>query len=561
MIQFAIGNDDFGMIRRKGFHFVDKTGFIQELLARSGELVTLLTRPRRFGKTLNLSMLQHFFAESVRGEPTRALFDGLKITQDNTCMAHQGKYPVIFLSLKAVKTGSFEEARGSLSVLLRELYEHYRYLTETPSFTSSAREAFDRIVNLQATDAELHFSLLQLCRWLREYHGVNPWVLIDEYDTPIQTAYLKGYYEPMIAFMQAFLGNTLKTNPYLERAVLTGILRISKESLFSDMNNVKVCTIFSDAYSAHFGFTEIEVTELLVKTGLEAQGQAIKNWYNGYLCGNTTLYNPWSIINCLSEKGALQPYWVQTGGTAMIQDLLARADALVKTCFEDLLAGKTISARISEHLAFGLFGEDLDSVMSLLLAAGYLKAISRTQEMAEWLCELAIPNQEVRAVYQTCVVKWFTAQGQENRYRGLLQALTEGDVRTFTREMKQFFEYTVSYFDTSQQQPEKFYHGLVLGMIISLAKTHTIESNRESGVGRYDVIIIPHDLSKPGVVLEFKVTFDDETMEAAALEALQQIKDKRYAATLYQHRVTRVLALALAFSGKQVQILSEWLSE
>ncbi|OGT67026.1 MAG: hypothetical protein A3J38_05500 [Gammaproteobacteria bacterium RIFCSPHIGHO2_12_FULL_45_9] len=549
------------MIRRKGFHFVDKTGFIQELLARSGELVTLLTRPRRFGKTLNLSMLQHFFAESVHGEPTRPLFNGLKITQDNACMAHQGKYPVIFISLKAVKTGSFEEARGSLAVLLQELYENYQYLTETTSFTSSSKETFDRILNLQATDAELHFSLLRLCRWLRDYHGVNPWVLIDEYDTPIQTAYLKGYYEPMIAFMQAFLGNTLKTNPYLERAVLTGILRVARESLFSDMNNVGVYTLFNDEYSEHFGFTEPEVNALLEQTGFISQGTAIKTWYNGYLCGDTTLYNPWSIICCLSRKGALQPYWVQTGGTAMIQDLLAHADASVKTCFEDLLSGKTISARISEHLAYGLFGEDIDAVMSLLLAAGYLKAISRTQDIAEWVCELAIPNQEVLAVYRTCVVKWFAAQGQENRYRGLLRALTEGDVRTFTREMKQFFEYTVSYFDTSHQQPEKFYHGLVLGMIISLTKTHTIESNRESGVGRYDVILIPHDLNQPGVVLEFKVTFDDETMEAAALEALQQIKDKRYAATLYQRRVTRVLALALAFSGKQVTILSEWLSE
>ena len=375
MIQFAIGNDDFGDIRRNNFVFVDKTGFIQEILARRGEKVTLITRPRRFGKTLNLSMLQHFFAESVHGEPTRPLFDGLKITQDNPCMAHQGKYPVIFLSLKAVKTGSFEEARGSLSVLLRELYKQYRYLI--PSLTVSDHAAFDRILNLQATDAELQFSLLQLCQLLHEYHGVNPWVLIDEYDTPIQTAYLKGYYEPMIAFMQAFLGNTLKTNPYLERAVLTGILRVARESLFSDMNNVGVYTLFNDEYSEHFGFTEPEVNALLEQTGFISQGTAIKTWYNGYLCGDTTLYNPWSIICCLSRKGALQPYWVQTGGTAMIQDLLAHADASVKTCFEDLLSGKTISARISEHLAYGLFGEDIDAVMSLLLAAGYLKAISR----------------------------------------------------------------------------------------------------------------------------------------------------------------------------------------
>ena len=364
----------------------------------------------------------------------------------------------------------------------------------------------------------------------------------------------------MIAFMQAFLGNTLKTNPYLERAVLTGILRISRESLFSDMNNVGVYTLFNEEYSEHFGFTEPEVNVLLEQTGFTSQGTVIKAWYNGYMCGDTTLYNPWSIICCLSRKGALQPYWVQTGGTAMIQDLLARADSSVKICFEDLLAGRTISARISEHLAYGLFGASLDAVMSLLLSAGYLKALSRTQEAAKWRCELAIPNQEVLAVYQTCVMTWFESQGQETRYEGLLLALTEGNVQLFTQEMKRFFEHTVSYFDTSHQQPEKFYHGLVLGMMISLAKTHTLESNRESGGGRYDVMLTPHDLTKPAVVMEFKVTFDDETMEIAANKALQQIKDKRYAATLYQRRATRVLALALAFSGKQVTILSEWLS-
>ena len=560
MIQFAIGNDDFGMIRRKGFHFVDKTGFIQELLARRGELVTLLTRPRRFGKTLNLSMLQHFFAESVQGEPTRPLFDGLKITQDKPCMVHQGKYPVIFLTLKGIKATNFQQALADCAVMLRGLYKAHSYLQHSPALEPDDQRLFIRTLDKTTSQSEMQTALLDLCRLLHQHHGVNPWVLIDEYDTPIQTAYLKGYYEPMIAFMQAFLGNTLKTNPYLERAVLTGILRISRESLFSDMNNVGVYTLFNEEYSEHFGFTEPEVNVLLEQTGFTSQGTVIKAWYNGYMCGDTTLYNPWSIICCLSRKGALQPYWVQTGGTAMIQDLLARADSSVKICFEDLLAGRTISARISEHLAYGLFGASLDAVMSLLLSAGYLKALSRTQEAAKWRCELAIPNQEVLAVYQTCVMTWFESQGQETRYEGLLLALTEGNVQLFTQEMKRFFEHTVSYFDTSHQQPEKFYHGLVLGMMISLAKTHTLESNRESGGGRYDVMLTPHDLTKPAVVMEFKVTFDDETMEIAANKALQQIKDKRYAATLYQRRATRVLALALAFSGKQVTILSEWLS-
>jgi hypothetical protein len=324
---------------------------------------------------------------------------------------------------------------------------------------------------------------------------------------------------------------------------------------------VGVYTLFNEEYGEHFGFTEPEVMDLLVKTGLESQELAVKAWYNGYLCGETTLYNPWSIINCLSKKGNLQPYWVQTGGTAMIQDLLARADESVKVYFEDLLSGKTIQARISEHLAYGLFGESVDAVMSLLLAAGYLKAISRMQDAAEWICELAVPNREVLGVFQSCILHWFASQGQQGRYEGVLKALTTGDVRTFTREMKLFLERTVSYFDASQQEPEKFYHGFVLGMVVSLSKTHTIESNRESGAGRYDVVLVPHDLTQPGVVMEFKVTYEDETLQEASEQALQQIKEKQYAASLYQRRITRVLALGLAFSGKQVAIQSEWLAE
>src|SRR3990167_6169220 len=559
MLQFAIGNDDFGEIRQKGFVFVDKSGLIQELLSRAGDKVTLITRPRRFGKTLNISMLHHFLAATVSGEPTHSLFEGLQITHDSSCMAHQGQYPVICFSLKGIKATSFESAVQDTGTCLRTLYKQYEYLLTSPTLSQDDHRLFYRIVNLEATHANINLSLQELSRWLHAYHGVKPWILIDEYDTPIQTAYLEGYYNDMIKLMQKFLGNALKTNAHFERAVLTGIVRASQESLFSDLNNVGVYTLFNEEYSENFGFTESEVSELLVQTGLVTQGPVIKDWYNGYLCGNTTLYNPWSIINCLSRKGSLQPYWVQTGGTAMIQDLLARADRSVKTHFEDLLSGKPIQMRISEHLAFGFLGGGLNAVMSLLLAAGYLKAISRTQERTKWLCSLQIPNHEVMTVFEECVLQWFASKNQQERYEGLLQALIIGDARTFTREMKLFFERTVSYFDASQQQPEKFYHGFVLGMVVSLAKTHTIESNRESGAGRYDVVLLPHDISQPGVIMEFKVAYEDETLQEAAEKALSQIKAKGYAATLHQRRITQVLALGLAFSGKQVTIQHEWL--
>src|SRR3990167_4008575 len=410
MRPFAIGNDSFGEIRSQNFKFIDKSLFIKEIFDNPGIKVTLIARPRRFGKTLNLSMLHHFLSSNVFGIETAPLFEGLKITQYPDIMAHLGRYPVIFLTLKGIKATSFETARADFAGILQELYKMHDYFLQHPDFASTDKESFLRILNLTGSDTDLHMALIRLCRWLTEYHQVKPWVLLDEYDTPIQTAYLNGYYQEMVALMQPFLGNTLKTNPYVERAILTGITRVAKESLFSDLNNVQVYTLFHDEYSKHFGFTEPEMDALLIEADLIQLSADIKYWYNGYLCGDTILYNPWSIINCVSKQGALAPYWVHTGGTSMIQNLLAQADAVVKTSFEELLQGRTIQARVSDHLIFGLFGSDLDSVMSLLLAAGYLKALTRTQERSQWFCTLAIPNHEVLVLFEDCIMTWFGAQ-------------------------------------------------------------------------------------------------------------------------------------------------------
>src|SRR3990167_5953739 len=443
---------------------------------------------------------------------------------------------------------------------MRDVYKSHTYLCQNPQFAKDDQLIFERIINQNGSPTELRKALVELCRWLKEYHQVDPWVLIDEYDTPIQTAYLHDYYDELIPLMQAVFGNTLKTNPHLNRAILTGITRVSKESLFSDLNNVAVYTLFNEEYSKHFGFTESEIEALLVEANLTAHRDDIKYWYNGYLCGDTILYNPWSIINCVTKKGALAPYWVHTGGTSMIQKLLAEADAGVKSAFEELLQGKSIEARISDHLVYGLFGADMDSVMSLLLAAGYLKATSRTQtENADWLCQLTIPNHEVMAVYRTCIMTWFVSQGQNARYEGILKDFAEGDAETVEAEMGLFLERTASYFDVSSQEPEKFYHGLVLGMVVSMAKTHAVESNRESGAGRYDVMLVPHDKTKHGVILEFKVVRPRETLETAAQNALTQIRTKNYAATLKQRGLTRILAIGLYFQGKQVHVKYEWL--
>src|SRR3990167_9255013 len=559
MQPFAIGNDNFGEIRTQNARFIDKSLFIKEIFDHFTTKVSLITRPRRFGKTLNLSMLHHFLSTEIVGLETRALFNDLKITEYPEIMAHQGKYPVIFLTLKGIKATSFDVALSDFSGIMRDTYKAHDYLRSGPQFTTADQLAFDRVIQLQCQVGELHTGLAQLCRWLRAYHGVNPWVLIDEYDTPIQAAYLNDYYREMVGLLQPVLGNTFKTNPYLERAVLTGFTRVSKESLFSDLNNVAVYTLFKNDYSTHFGFTEPEMDALLVEAELTHCSAEIKRWYNGYLCGDTVLYNPWSIINCVTAKGALAPYWVHTDSTSMIQKLLAKADADVKSAFEELLQGKSIEARISDHLIYGLFGTDMNSVMSLLLAAGYLKAVTRTLANTQWLCCLIIPNYEVQTVFEDCIMTWFVSQGQSARYERILKALIEGDAKTVDAEMGLFLERTASDFDVSSQEPAKFYHGFVLGMVVSMAKTHAVESNRESGLGRYDVMLVPHDKTKPGVILEFKVVRPRETLETAAQNALTQIHTKNYAVALQQRGITRILAMGLSFQGKQVHVQHEWL--
>src|SRR3990167_9483514 len=443
---------------------------------------------------------------------------------------------------------------------MRDVYKSHTYLCQNPQFAKDDQLIFERIINQNGSPTELRKALVELCRWLKESHQVAPWVLIDEYDTPIQTAYLHDYYDELIPLMQAVFGNTLKTNPHLNRAILTGITRVSKESLFSDLNNVAVYTLFNEEYSTHFGFTESEIEALLVEANLTAHRDDIKYWYNGYLCGDTILYNPWSIINCVTKKGALAPYWVHTGGTKMIQKLLAEADGVVKAAFEELLKGHSITARISDHLVYGLFGADLDSVMSLLLAAGYVKATDRTQDRLHWVSTLTIPNHEIMTLFEDCIMHWFVSKGQGTQYNELLQSLVELNTEFFESTLQELLLQTASYFDTTGRNPEKFYHGLVLGMLIQLKDTYLVQSNRESGLGRYDVMLIPHDLARPAIIMEFKVTQKSETLETAAQNALTQIHTKNYAATLHQRGITRILVMGLAFQGKQVHVQSEWVS-
>jgi Predicted AAA-ATPase/PD-(D/E)XK nuclease superfamily len=558
-MQLPIGYDFFPAIRRHCLDFVDKSLLIQEILDNVADQVTVITRPRRFGKTLNLSMLHCFLAAEVSDEPTKDLFHGLKIADlGERYWQHQGKYPVILVNFKDIKGASYVKACCELKALLSAIYREHQYLLSSPRLTRDEQEAFHAVLKQEAEDAVIQRSLLDLTYYLYKHHGVRPWLLIDEYDTPIQTAYLCGYYSEMVQLIRGLFSNALKGNPSLERAVITGILRIAKESLFSGLNNVQVYTIFDSTYRSHFGFTEEEVESLLKQSGLSAQSADIRQWYNGYRIGGEVIYNPWSLVNCIREKGLLQPYWVNTSSNDLIRHLLARGDESIKMDLESIIRGESITALIDENMVFGDLEKDRNTLWSLLLFSGYFKLLHVERKGVRRQCELAVPNQEILALYQDVIRGWLSEALGNDQYLLFLLSLTEGRVEEFTHRLQRYLVEIFSVFDISGQNPEKFYHGFVLGMMVSLSETHEVKSNRESGYGRYDVLLIPKDPEQLGLVLEFKTVFDDKIdLSIAAEQGMQQINERNYAAELRQRGVTRILKMALAFRGKQVQVLPQ----
>lgn len=557
-LRLPIGYDNFGKIREKKLDFVDKTLFIQGILDETETEVILITRPRRFGKTLNLSMLQYFFAAEAYGCKTQGLFDDLKIAAlGETYMQHQGKYPVIFLSLKDVQDHRYETAYAGLTHLLEQVYSEHYYLLESTQLSEKEKTNFKVILERQGHEGEIKSALRDLSRYLFKHHGVKPWLLIDEYDTPIQSAFLHGYYEDMIELMRGLFSTALKTNPYLEKAVITGILRIAKESLFSGLNNLKVYTVLQQQYSEYFGFTETEVSDLLQRADLAEQASDIKHWYNGYLMGNTVIYNPWSIVNCIYEKGLLRPYWVNTSGNALIKSLLASSDIAIKEDLRRLITKQPLQVLIDENMVFADLGRNRDALWSLLLASGYLKAISSTPEKVFMHCALIPPNYEVQLLYEDIIERWFIDPLGNNFYQSLLKSLVCGDVEEFTLRLQDCLLQVCSVFDVTGHHPEKFYHGFVLGLMVSLSATHVVQSNQESGYGRYDVMLIPKDRTQLGIMMEFKTVRDNKMdLQQAAEQALQQIIDRRYAETLKNQGILRVLQLGLAFHDRDVQVVS-----
>lgn len=560
MMQLPIGYDDFRTIVDKKLDLVDKSLFIKEVLDDRTTQVAVITRPRRFGKTLNLSMLQYFLAAKIDGLETKGLFDKLKIAQieNGKYLQHQGQYPVIFISFKDVKDRDFESAYENIQELFIRVYDRHNYLQTSDKLTTSQKRLYNLILDGEASKAQLKNSFQILAELLYTHYGKKAYLLIDEYDTPIQASFQYDYYDEMVDFVRNLFGTALKGNQYIEKAVVTGILRIAKESIFSDLNNVKVYSLLNPKYSQYFGFTEEEVSELLQRAGLQAQAEEIKLWYNGYQFGETVIYNPWSIANCLNENGKLQPYWINTSSNALIKQLFAYADKTTKIKLESLVRNEAVEAIVDEYVTFIDFSMNPSAVWSLLLSSGYLKAISCEPEEGRLKCKLIAPNYEVYLIYRTMVKEWISDRIGRETYDEFIQTLLKGNIADFAKMLKRFLMETFSIFDVENKNPEKFYHGFVLGLISSTMNTHIIKSNRESGYGRYDVMVIPKDANKPdaiGLILEFKVADDEEELKASAQEALQQIEKRSYETELRQAGVAKIIKVGLAFFEKKVEVV------
>jgi hypothetical protein len=557
MTNLPIGYDNFGQILAEDLTFVDKTLFIKEFLDNKHVQVSLITRPRRFGKSLNLSLLHHFFANEVAGQATKGLFDALKIAgEGDAYMRHQGQYPVITITLKDIKERNFQSAYASLAGVLSRLFCDHRVILSNPNIPQQRKVTFEEIIQEKASRSTIENALADLSYCLFIHYGKKPLILIDEYDTPIQSGYVHKYYDEIVELIRNLFSKALKTNLYFYRAVLTGILRVSKESLFSGLNNIDVYSLFRPEYSQYFGFTEEEVNDLFSKSQVDITLESMRDWYNGYKFGNTVIYNPWSIANCIHRQGFLQPYWVGTSDHAVLKNTLAKASSAFKMDIESLLEKKSVAKLVDENFIFSDLNQNESALWSLLLASGYLKAIQAVPEGGLMKCALLFPNKEVTTLYQSLFTQWFSDTMGQQGYQSFLANLLDGNIQDFTSRLEDFLLHSASQFDVGGDNAERFYHGLVLGLIASLRATYLIKSNHESGYGRYDVMLIPKDLNRRGIILEFKTAKKAENLQEAAKKALQQINDKQYEAELRQLGIQSILKLGLAFRGKDVAIVS-----
>ncbi len=572
----GLGYQDFAEVRTEHIFYIDKTYFIRDWWEYADK-VTLITRPRRFGKTLNMSMVECFFSNKYAGR--QDLFEELFIwnarskDKDFQYRDLQGIFPVIFLSFANIKATKYEDMKYKISEVIIELYEQNRYLLEGTLLSENEKSYYNRMT-WSASDAMLSSSLRQMSNFLQRYHGREVMILLDEYDTPMQEAWLSNYWNEAVEFFRSLFNSTFKTNPYLYRGLITGITRISKESIFSDLNNLEIVTTTSQKYATAFGFTETEVFQALENAGLGKEKWNVRKWYDGFVFGNVSdIYNPWSIVSFISKNGSYDTYWSNTSGNGLINSLIQKGNSVTKQMVEELLQEKSIRVQIDEQIVFNQLTDNTNAVWSLLLATGYLKVLKTEMIMRNnernnenegdvWYT-LMLTNLEVKRMFRKMVKGWF-ASDTELYYNEFIKALLNDNIKKMNTFMNKVALNTFSSFDSGnkpseQTEPERFYHGFVLGMVVNLSGIYKITSNRESGYGRYDVMLKPLDKNEKAFIFEFKVLDSDEneiTLEDTLANAHIQIVEKQYEAELISEgfKPEQIRKYGFAFQGKKCLI-------
>ena len=550
MQKLPIGLSDFKKLRQKNYYFIDKSELIAEIIRENND-VLLIPRPRRFGKTLNLSMLRYFFDIN---EDAKDLFKGLKI-ENLPEFEHQGKYPVIFLTFKDLKEPDFDKFLWSISDIISDAYKTHKQALMKLELDKVERQEIETIIAKQANYGLLQNSLKNLSRYLSEIYQVNPIILLDEYDTPIHAGWLKGYYTEVIDFMRGFLSGAFKDNIYFEKGVITGCLRVAKESIFTGMNNLTVASILRNKFSDKFGFTPEEVKKLLDDYKLDNRYDEVMQWYNGYKFGNKILLNPWSVMNYVDEKEVC-PYWANTSSNDLIRMLIEEGPSGFKQDITLLLNGESIESIIDENIVFPDLKNSTKYIYSLLYFSGYLRCTEKKLVEEDTVCVLCLPNKEVRYIYRNIISNWLEKGFQNDKLKQMYKALIDGNLEEFELILNDFVITTLSYFDAKGQEPEAVYLGFIAGMLIGLGSEYSVKTNRESGYGRYDVLVKPGDKNRQAIIMELKSVnkTKHKDFDKSIQEALQQIEDRAYAKELQAEGYNDILKLAIVSDGKLVRV-------
>ena len=550
MKKLPVGLSDFKQIVKNNYYFIDKSLFIKEIIDEDAA-VLLLPRPRRFGKSFNLSQLYYYFNINEK----ESLFADLKISRTaERYQKEKNKYPVIKIDFKGVSAVNWTEAAENLKRIIASEYKNHYYLFNSELLMDYEKDEFKKIIDLSADISSYKFSLEKLSDYLARYHKQKAIILIDEYDEPIQSGYLNDYYQQIISFMRTFLIRALKDNNNVEKGILTGVLRIARESIFSGLNNLVVSSLLDEKYNQYFGLLTAEVEKIFRDFDLEYKLAEIKQWYNGYNFGGEIIYNPWSIINCIYQKGELNPYWVNTSDNQLVKDLILKSANGLKKDLEQLLIAESIKVKIEENLVFNEIQNRSSTVWTFLLFSGYLKAENFERIEAKLYADLKIPNQELKYIYEEIISDWFQENLSNDKIEQLLEALITADFDVFEALLSEFVLNSFSFFDTAVDQAEQVYHSFILGLLLNLENRYYLKSNRESGYGRYDIMLIPKAKKDKAIIIEFKkaLEFKDESLEKAADSGLKQIEEKNYRAELNEKENDGVIEIAVAFSGTKL---------